>query len=1237
MNSVQQTLYLAWQQFQAGQFEQAEELFRQILQVEPNHVDALHLLGLICRQKGQTDQAVEYLQAAVRLKPDFAEAHNNLGNALALQGRSAEAVVQYQQTLRLQPDQVHAYVNLGNIYKEQGRLDDALAAYRAALRIKPDHADAYVNLGNVHKDQGRLDEAIASYRTALQFNTNAAHIHSNLIVALQYHPGSSAQAIHEECRRWSQQHAEPLQKFIRPHANLPDLHRKLRIGYVSADFRDHVVGRNILPLVRNHDRDQVEITLYANVNGADTMTEQFRKCADRWCGITGWPDEQVAERIRQDGIDILVDLALHTSGNRLLVFARKPAPVQVTFAGYPGSTGLATIDYRLTDPFLDPPGLFDAFCSEESVRLPDTFWCYDPFDDTVPAGPVPALQQGFVTFGCLNNFSKINDECLVLWAQVLKAAPQSRLLLLAPHGWAREHVLARLEREGLAGSRIEFVDRQSRGDYLRLHHRLDLILDPLPYNGHTTSLDALWMGVPTITLVGKTVVGRGGWSQLCNLGLQELAAETREQFVALAARMASDLPRLQELHATLRPQMEQSPLMDARRFAAHVEQAYRRMWQRWCEQSQMTQAREPGSAACPRPGKESEPDKSSIVQTLEVARSHFQAGRLDQAEQLYRQILDVDPSNVDALNLLGVIAGQTDRVDRAIECLHAALRLKPDFAEAQCNLGIVFVIQRRLLEAITCFRQAVHAKPDYAVAYNNLGNALREQGQLDEAVETLRLALRLQPDFADAHSNLGLALQAQGKWAEAQASFQQGENLKAAGEHFQRGRALKAHGQIAEAIACHERALQLVPDFSNIHNNLLFFLHYREGITLRELAVAHADFERKFGAPLRSTWKPHANVPDPERRLRIGFVSPDLHRHPVGYFLICCLENLDRQHAEAACYSNSADHDELTARIQAAATNWRDTFEWSDESLAERIRDDRIDILFDLAGHTRKNRLLVFARKPAPIQVTWAGYVGTTGLQAMDYILADRYEIPPEAEPHHVERVLRMPHAYVCYEPPDYAPLVSPLPALKNGYVTFASFNNPPKINAAVVEVWARILCRLPSARLVLKYKGMAEPACADRFVQMFAAHGVDPGRLALLGNSPHVDLLQHYNDIDIALDPFPYNGGLTTLEALWMGVPVVTCPGETFAGRHSLTHLSNLGLTQTIARDQDEYVALAVSLAEDLTGLAALRAGLRERMASSPLCNGPQFADDFLQLLRGMWREWCRQQTADQRAADQR
>jgi predicted O-linked N-acetylglucosamine transferase (SPINDLY family) len=355
----------------------------------------------------------------------------------------------------------------------------------------------------------------------------------------------------------------------------------------------------------------------------------------------------------------------------------------------------------------------------------------------------------------------------------------------------------------------------------------------------------------------------------------------------------------------------------------------------------------------------------------------------------------------------------------------------------------------------------------------------------------------------------------------------------------------------------------------------------------------------------------------------LGFLSPDLGRHPVGYFLVRVLESLDPAQCETVCYSDRAVHDNVTARFQAAATRWHDVFGISDPRLAAEIRAEGIDILFDLAGHTSGNRLLVFARKPAPIQVTWAGYVGTTGLETMDYLLADRWEVPPGAEPYYRERVLRMPDGYVCFDPPADAPAVTPLPAPQRGGVTFASFNNPAKITPQVIEVWSRILDRLPGSRLVLKFRGQDEGGVARRFLDLFAAQGIDRDRVELLGGSPHAEFLAAYQRVDLALDPFPYNGGLTTCEALWMGVPVITCPGQTFAGRHSLSHLSNVGLTETIAADLDQYVELAVGLAADLPRLASLRAGLRQRVAASPLCDGKRFAANLTALLRAVWETW--------------
>jgi protein O-GlcNAc transferase len=653
MISVRQAMDAARQHHRRGEWQQAERLYLQVLEGDPDQVDALHLLAVIAGQTGREDQAIGYLQKvlrlrpssveahnnlggafaarrrfpeavasiqeAVRLQPDLAVLHNNLGNALREGGRPAEAVVSLQQALRIKPDYAEAHLNLGlawsalerlpeaeasfreamrlrpnladahlnlgtTLLQQGNKLDDAIAAYRTALEIKPDFAEAHVNLGNALKDRAQLDEAIAAYRRGVQIKPDAADIHSHLVFVLPYHPAYDSGAVLEECRRWDHRHAEPLKQLIPAHGNHRDPGRRLRIGYLSPDFRRHVQSFFTTPLLSHHDHSQFEVFCYADVLRDDALTERLRGHADAWRNTAGLSDQQVAERVRDDRIDILVDLVMHMAGSRLLVFARKPAPIQVTWLAYPGTTGLATIDYRLTDPYLDPPGLFDACYAEESVRLPETFWCYDPLTDGPPVNAPPAAASGVVTFGSLNNFCKINDGCLALWAEVLRAVPRSRLLLHAPPGLARERVLATLEQGGIPASRVEFADRLPRAEYLALYNRMDLALDPVPCNGHTTSLDASWMGVPTITLVSRrTAFGRAGWSQSCNLGLRELAAETPEEYVAIAVRLAGELSRLQELRGMLRRRMQQSPLMDARRFARHMEQAYRRMWHRWCQ------------------------------------------------------------------------------------------------------------------------------------------------------------------------------------------------------------------------------------------------------------------------------------------------------------------------------------------------------------------------------------------------------------------------------------------------------------------------------------------------------------------------------------------------------------------------------------------------------------------------------------------------------------------------------
>jgi predicted O-linked N-acetylglucosamine transferase (SPINDLY family) len=604
-------------------------------------------------------------------------------------------------------------------------------------------------------------------------------------------------------------------------------------------------------------------------------------------------------------------------------------------------------------------------------------------------------------------------------------------------------------------------------------------------------------------------------------------------------------------------------------------------------------------------------------------------GNLDDACACYRQALALKPDHYQACNNLGNALRSQGRLDLALDGYLRALQLRPDYAEAWTNLGNLLRDQGKPDEAETCCRRAVELKPAFPVAWNNLGNALTSQGRTEEAEASYRRALEIAPGFVEAYRNLAAVLVRRGRLDEAVACQRRAVELRPdfAEAHASLGNALMMLGRLDEGDACYRRALELQPAFARAHSEALHWRQYRPGVTLASLAADHAEWDRRHGRrgigfqSCQSDGDRTGILSHGGRPLRLGLVSADFGRHPVGYFCIRALEALARapEAFDIVCYSTCWRNDDLTARFRSAARLWREVGPWPDDAIAAQIAADGVDVLFDLAGHTAGNRLPVFARKPAPVQITWIGSEGTTGLSAMDYVLADEHVIPRGAESHYRERVLRLPDAYVCYEPPPDAPAVGPLPALARGAVTFGSFNNPSKLHAEVAAVWARILQRVPGSRLVLKYRCLTDAGLRRRILDLFAAHGIPPGRLELSDWSPHVEMLQQYNAIDLALDPFPFAGGATTCEALWMGVPVITRPGETFASRHSLSYLSAVGLTDTVARDLDDYVEIAVAWAAERERLAAVRAGLRARMAASPLCDGSCFGEHLGALLRAL------------------
>lgn len=608
-----------------GRREDAVASFRRAVSLQPELTEACLNLGVVLQELGDRAAGLEWLGRAVSLAPEQAAMQASYAEALWSDGQHGRALGHYQAAVNAHPRSPELRLALARALHAMGLHEGAIAMCARALEVDPQCVDAHVEQGRALLLRERVGEAEQSLRKALALDgqhfwanflyTNAGFVtgrveaaiescrtalavmperatHSNLVFASSFHPALSAQAILAEARGWARTYADPLSSHIRPHTHDADPHRRLRVGYVSPDFWDHCQAMFMMPLMAAHDRTQVEVVCYASVSRPDPRTEQLRARADEWVDALALDDLELAERIRSDRIDVLIDLTMHMAGNRLRTFACRPAPVQISWLAYPGTTGLSQVDYRISDRHLDPPSrasvdgepqleLFADY-SEPTLILPDTFWCYDPLADELEVSALPALERGQITFGCLNNFAKVNARVLALWARVLHAVPTSRLLLRAPPGEPRNNALSVLRRAGVDAGRVEFVARQARAAYLATYRRIDLCLDTFPYNGHTTSLDAQWMGVPVITLVGETVVGRAGLSQAHNLDLTSFVAHDEDAFVEIATTMTRDLERLSALRAGLRTRMQRSPLMDAQRFARNLEHAYRLGWRTWC-------------------------------------------------------------------------------------------------------------------------------------------------------------------------------------------------------------------------------------------------------------------------------------------------------------------------------------------------------------------------------------------------------------------------------------------------------------------------------------------------------------------------------------------------------------------------------------------------------------------------------------------------------------------------------
>ncbi len=958
-------------------------------------------------------------------------------------------------------------------------------------------------LARLHKDLGLIERATKESITAVCVQNTGNDTeemlrlrrdeYANYLLDLHYTAASRDKLFAAACRY------PAFLPRITPFSHRKRRHQKIRVAYISHDLRRHVVMDFAWAFFSAYDRSRFEV--YAYFSGKEDETSR-RIAANirKWTNVTDLTLAETAQRIFADEIDILVDLAGHTSRSLLPVLAYKPAPVQISGIGYFDTTGLPAVDYFLADNYTDPPGLNDEFFTEKLLRLPHSHWCYTPRETgELPAFPPPYRQNGYITFGSFNNFPKINDTVLGAWAEILRQVPHSRLFLRT-HIFGIEYgiklVKQRLKAAGIPLERV--ITEKFADDYLVRYNEIDIALDSFPYPGGGTTCDALYMGVPVVTLIGERHNSRFGFSILSNIGLPELAADTVADYIKTAVALANDPPRLSRLHQTLRRKMRQSPLMNVNLYMTELENIYSRIAAPW---------------------------------------------------------LDNDEYSPHAVS--------SDFTDSGKKYLAVAIAEKSVIAASRAAYFLQKTVTGETLPTAENFRLLAEAYEHcgkFSAEHTALSKALKlyEQTSLPDNAVMRQILCRL------AYTALYM-------------------------------------GKAQDAAIYYRRAAQFADTLmtrAELYGAMLLTIQNTD-IASDKLFNMHRDFQKLFADVTEYTHEHHAPIKG--RRLKIGYVSPDFRRHVLFAFYYGILVCHNRRDFEIYCYYTGTVDDGFTAKVRETAEHFCVAGMMSAEQLSDTIYADGIDVLVDLAGHSANNALCTFARKPAPVQISALGYIATTGLKAMDYFLTDRITDPPGNEKFLTETPLYLPSQF-CYAARSDAPEPTAPPCLDKHFVTFGVFNRYAKITDEMLAAWHEIMRRVPHSRLIIKSTAMNDDETAALAYTRLKTMGFDMDYVSF--EPATEDYLSRYQAIDIALDTYPYTGGGTTFDALYMGVPVITRFGTRRNTRFGLSVLTNIGLKELAAADLRSYVETAVALASDRELLSALygKAMRRRLMTAAPL-----------------------------------
>lgn len=1209
--------------FNQGLLAEAEVLATSMTTQYPKHGFGWKVLGAIFQENKRFEESLAATRKALLVLPEDAAVHNNMGAALLGLGRISEAEVSFKKALSIAPGYAKSLNNLGTLLRQQGNLAEAETHFRNALKTSPANALAHIRLGNTLELQNKLRLAHQSYRSALEIQPDIKSIHSDLLHLMSLDAETTPQQLFAEHKAFGAQLEANLDAGAQVFVNTKERARCLNVGFVTADLYDHALANYLEPVLAYlSEKDTLALHIYYTNTNDDAITRRLRDYLPIWNVVGSLTDEELASKVRDDRIDILIDLNGHTVLNRLQVFAQRPAPIQLSWLGYLGTTGLRSMDYYVADKFWIPPGELDWQFVENLAYLPAAV-VFEPNHLSPAVNSLPALGNGYVTFGSFNRQNKINRSVISLWARLLHSIHHSKMVLGAIPTEHQAGLIRMFEHEGIASGRLTFFGRAVQTDYLALHHHVDFCLDTFPFGGGATTAHAAWMGVPTLCLAGETPASRFGATELHHLGLDEFIATSAEDFVGKGRYWAENIPALSDVRQGMRARFRTSPLAQYADFADNFETMLRTMWERWCIDL-------PAVALTIEPIEkkldlsESSETLNPPARDLRSLRRLYEQQKFEETVTFSSELIHKFPAHGLARKLLGSALHKLGRAAESLEVHKATVDARPEDYEAHFNLAAQFQQLGLFDDAVRSYLHAISLRPNDPGAYNNLGNIFKTMGLFPQAEMYCRQAVVLKPTMEHAHNNLGNALHAQGKYEESLASYRQALLLRPEWAEAYNNLAitLKDQGRGGEAKEAYRKALELKPNWAAGQSNLLYCMSLDLHTSPAQLHAEHLAFGQRYESLQCSALKEHTNTKLVGRQLHIGFVSGDFFDHALTNFIEPVFASLmEKKGLVLHAYYTHIYDDAATARMRSSFAHWHPVAELSYGDLSARIRADGIDILFDLSGHTAHNRLLAFAQKPAPVQVSWLGYLGTTGMQSMDYYLCDQFWVPPgELDWQFSEKPAYLPSAFI-FQPSPVAPDVNALPALVNGHITFGSFNRTNKLNAAVIVLWSMLLREVPTAQMV--FGGIPVESQIELF-HKFSSEGIEPNRLTFFPRSNLEEYLALHHQIDFCLDTFPYGGGATTAHAAWMGVPSLSLAGESPASRFGASAMHHLGLDGFVATSIDDYVAKGRYWAEHTTELAAIRRGMRQRFSQSALGQHARFADNLEAMLRTMWQRWC-------------